>query len=131
MQAQENQRCADRVLLIGKGYTQYIFDTGSDVILRRCHLGDRGCVSNFAHAPARRRGGGLGGRSQLGSGQASERKPDEEEECREVGTQAINAENRGNAGLSEYPNIYVAKSKQLLVYIRYILRRYKMLACTP
>ena len=61
------------------------------MIRRPCHLGDRACVSNFAHATTRRRGHGRG-RSRRGSGQASERKHDEEEALREVDTMARKAE---------------------------------------
>ena len=50
---------------------RHIFDTGVAVILRRCHLGDRACVSNFAQAPTRRRGH-CRGRPRRGFGQASE-----------------------------------------------------------
>ena len=78
---------------------RYIFYTGSAVTLRRCHLGNRAYVSNSAHATTRRRGHSRG-RPRRGSGQASERKPDEEEARREVDTRARNPENRGNAGLS-------------------------------
>ena len=52
MQAQEDQSCADRMI---PRQARYIFDTGSAVILRQCHLGDKACFSNFAHAPTRRR----------------------------------------------------------------------------
>ena len=100
MQAQEDQRCADRVLPdIRHGI--FLIDTGSAVIFRRCHLGEKACVSNFAHAPTRRRGNGRG-RPRRGSGQANERKVDEEEARREVDTRARTAENRGNAYLSCY-----------------------------
>ena len=59
----------------------------------------RGCVSNFAQAPTKRRGRGRG-RARRGSGQASERKPEEEEARRAVYTRARNPENRGHTGLS-------------------------------
>ena len=65
------------------------------MILRRYYLGDRAGVSNVPHSLMRRRGHGRV-RPQRGSRQASERKPDEDEERRDV----RNAENRGNAGLS-------------------------------
>ena len=105
---------------------RYIFDTGSAVILRRCYLGDRACVSNFAHASTRRRGHSRG-RPRRGSGQASERKPDEKEAHREVDTRARNPENRGNAGLScdrmlasracQYPTyIYICSYTALFVF---------------
>ena len=53
--------CRRKIRDVQIGYSlyikaRYIFETGSAVILRRYHLGDRGCVSNFAHAPTRRRG---------------------------------------------------------------------------
>ena len=61
------------------------------MIRRRCHLGDRACVSNFALAASKGRGHGRGCRRR-GSGQASERNYDEEEACREVNTLARKAE---------------------------------------
>ena len=69
------------------------------MIIRRCHLGDRACVSKLANATTRLRGYGRG-RLRRGSGQASEKKSDEEKARREVDTRARNLYNRGNAGLS-------------------------------
>ena len=97
------------------------------MILRRYYLGDRAGVSNVPHSLMRRRGHGRV-RPQRGSRQASERKPDEDEERRDV----RNAENRGNAGLSrhqmlasrasEYPTyIYAAAAPRFLFFIGHIL----------
>ena len=64
MKAQEYHICADGVLprsRYGIFLTQVVdIKAGAKVILRRCHTGDRACVSNFAHAPTRRCGHGRG-----------------------------------------------------------------------
>ena len=80
-----------------------IFDTGNTVILRRCRLEDKTCASNYAHAPAAEAAPG-------GVRSASEKKPDDEESCREVDTQARKAENREMLAsrAAEYPT-YIYK----------------------
>ena len=53
----------------------------SALIRRRCHLRDRACVSNSAHATTRRGGRGRG-RHQRGSGQGRDRERRAEERTR-------------------------------------------------